>query len=100
MSAPRVIILSHKVWTERFGSDRSVVGRIVRVNGEPHEIVGVMPAGFRAALVTDAKLWRPQQLDPQKASRGVVVFHTIGKLRPGVTLDQAKASLGVLAARL
>ena len=100
MNAPRVVVLSHKVWTERFGSDPSVVGRVVPINGEPHEIVGVMPAGFRAALVTDANLWRPQQLDPVNAPRGVVVFHTIGKLRPGVSVTQARAALATLATRL
>ncbi len=100
MNAPRVVILSHTVWAQRFGSSPSVIGRVVPINGEPHEIVGVMPAGFRAALVTDAKLWRPQQLNAQKASRGTVVFHTIGRLRPGVSLAQARAALATQAARL
>jgi putative ABC transport system permease protein len=100
MNAPRVVVLSNKVWSQRFGSDPSVVGRVVPINGEPHEIVGVMPAGFRAALVTDAKLWRPQQLDPVTAPRGFVVFHTIGKLRQGVSVTQARAALATLAKRL
>ena len=45
-NAPRVVILSHGLWTRRFGGDRSVIGRAIPINGESHEIIGVMPAGF------------------------------------------------------
>jgi putative ABC transport system permease protein len=100
LNAPRVVILSHRIWTDRFGADPRAVGRMVTLNGEPHEIIGVMPAAFRPALVAGAKVWRPQQLDPAAPSRGAVVFHTIGTLAPGVSIGQARAALGLLAKRL
>ena len=99
-NAPRVVVLASQLWTERFGGDRSIIGRVVSINGEPHEIVGVLAPGFRPALATDARIWRPQQLDAQRASRNAVVFHTIGKLKAGVPLEQARAKLATLAARL
>ena len=98
--ARRVVILSHALWTSRFGADPAVVGRVVSISGEPHEIVGVMPASFRAAYVTNAALWRPLRWPTVNAPRHVAVGHTIGRLQPGVTLDQAHARLDSLAARL
>ena len=57
--APRVVILSDRVWRDRFNGDPAVIGRTVKISGENHEIVGVMPAAFVSAFVTDAALWRP-----------------------------------------
>jgi putative ABC transport system permease protein len=99
-NAPRVVVLSHSLWMERFGGDRSVVGRVIPINGENHEIIGVMPASFRAALVTNAGLWRPMRLNPANPQRSVAVFHTIGRLKTGVSLAQAKAALATLAKQL
>jgi putative ABC transport system permease protein len=98
--ARRVVILSHAVWTSRFGGDPAAVGRVVRINGEPHEIIGVMPKSFRSAYVTDAALWRPLRWPTVNAPRNVAVGHTIARLRPDVTLDQARSRLDALAARL
>ena len=70
------------------------------INGENHEIVGVMPPSFRAALVTSAGLWRPMRLNPANPPRNVAVFHTIGRLRTGVSLAQAKAALATLSKQL
>ncbi len=64
-NAPRVVVLSHKLWTQRFGADPSIVGRTVPINGESHEIIGVMPASFTPGLVTNAALWRPLRLNRQ-----------------------------------
>ena len=98
--ARRVVILSHALWTSRFGADPTAVGRVVTISGEPHEIVGVMPASFRAAYVTNAALWRPLRWPTVNAPRNVAVGHTIARLQAGVTLDQAHARLDALAARL
>ncbi|HYT73388.1 MAG TPA: ABC transporter permease [Vicinamibacterales bacterium] len=76
MGARRVVVLSETLWQRRFGGDPSAVGRIVSINGEPHEIVGVMPASFRPALVTRAAIWRPRQLDPGNAPRAAVAQRT------------------------
>jgi putative ABC transport system permease protein len=99
-NAPRVVVLSHSLWIQRFGGDPSVIGRVVPINGENHEIIGVMPASFRAALVTNAALWRPMRLNPANPPRNVAINHTIGRLRPGVSLAQAKAALATLSKQL
>src|SRR3954471_4562933 len=98
--APRVVVLSHGLWMRRFGGDPTVIGRQVPINGESHEIIGVMPAGFRPAWVSTAALWRPQQMARVNPSRNSAVNHTIGRLRPGMTIAQARASLATLARRL
>jgi len=98
--APRVVMLSHRLWTSRFGGDPSAVGRVVSINGEPHEIIGVMPASFKPAYLAGAALWRPLRWPTTNAPRNVAVGHTIGRLRADITLEQARARLDALAARL
>jgi putative ABC transport system permease protein len=99
-NAPRVVVLSHSIWLQRFGGDPAAVGRMVSINGENHEVIGVMPADFVDAYATDAKLWRPMRLNPANPSRNAAVFHTIGRLKAGLTLEQARAGLATLAKRL
>jgi len=99
-NAPRVVILSDRVWRDRFGSDPTVIGRTVKISGENHEIIGVMPRGFTSAFVTDALLWRPIRMNPTNPSRNSAVNHTIGRLTPGMTIEQARARLDALAKRL
>ena len=99
-NAPRVAVLSHALWTRRFGGDPSVVGRTTVINGESHEIIGVMPEGFRPVVVTNAALWRPQRMRPVNPSRNTAVNRTVGRLRRGVSLDAARVRLAALAARL
>jgi len=98
--AARVVILSHAIWMRRFGGDPSVIGRIVPINGENHEIIGVVPESFRPVLITSASLWRPMRLNPAHPSRSVAVFHTVGRLKTGVSLAQARGALDRLAQRL
>jgi putative ABC transport system permease protein len=99
-NAPRVTVLSHALWTRRFGGDPSVVGRSIPISGESHEVIGVMPAGFRSALVTNAALWRPQRMNAANPSRNSAVNRTVGRLKAGVSLEQARAGLDALAKRL
>ena len=99
-NAPRVVILSHGLWTRRFGGDRGVIGRAIRINGESHEIVGVMPAGFTPVYIPVAEMWRPLRLNPANPSRNSAVFHAFGRLREGVTIEQARARLDALAKHL
>lgn len=96
--AARVVVLGYDVWQGRFGGDPKVVGRTIRVNGLPTTIVGVMPEGFKFPF--NQQIWVPLVLDTLKQKRGegvdLVVF---GRLRPGVSLDQAQAEFATLAAR-
>jgi putative ABC transport system permease protein len=98
--APRVVVLSHDLWLRRFGGDRAVIGRHVEINGESHEIIGVMPTGFRPAWITSAELWRPMQMARVNPSRNTAMNHTIGRLRRGLTIEQARVGLATLAHRL
>src|SRR5690606_38047839 len=59
----RVVVLSHGLWQERFGGDPAAVGRSIRLDGESHTIVGVMPADFRFPSPT-TRLWVPAVFDP------------------------------------
>jgi putative ABC transport system permease protein len=99
-NAPRVVVLSHRLWVQRFGGDPSVVGRAIPINGESHEVIGVMPPSFTPGLVTDAALWRPMRMNPVNPSRHAAVNRTIGRLRAGVSFEQARAGLTALAKRL
>ncbi len=98
--APRVVVLSHDLWMRRFGGDGSILGRDIEINGESHEVIGIMPAGFRPAWITSAQLWRPMQMARVNPSRNTAMNHTIGRVRGGVTIEQARAGLATLARRL
>ena len=97
--APMTIVLGYGPWQRRFGGDPTVIGKVLRVNGRPATIIGVMPEKF--AFPSAQEVWVPLQLDPLKLKRGegqfVVAF---GRLRPGVTLAQAQAESGAIAKRL
>ena len=99
-NAPRVVVLSHRLWMQRFSGDRSIVGRAIPINGESHEVIGVMPPSFTPGLVTDAALWRPMRMNRVNPSRNAAVNRAIGRLRPGVSIEQARAGLAALAKRL
>jgi putative ABC transport system permease protein len=92
--APRVIILSDRVWRDRFKAERDVIGKQIMVNGTPHTIIGVMPPGFE--FPSQAGAWTTQRLDPL-ANRGNHSWQVMARLKPGVTIDQARDDLGRIA---
>jgi putative ABC transport system permease protein len=97
--APMTIILGYAAWQNRFGADPAIVGRTLRVNGEQAEVIGVMPEGFRFPV--DEEVWVPLRLDPLQLERGVgqnVMVY--GRLRDGVSIDQAMAEFTGIARRL
>lgn len=95
----RVAVLGYGMWQRRFGADSSVIGRVLRANGVPHTIVGVMPEGYR--FPDDAAIWLPLQLDPVGLPRGQGQWLTVvGRLREGVSEAQASADVDAVAARL
>ena len=97
--APQVVLVSDGLWQGRFGGDPGVLGRSIRVNGEPATIVGVMPPGFRFPLLQD--LWVNLRPDPTAVKRDegrrLEVF---GRLKPGVTMAGAGANLAAITRRL
>ncbi len=87
---PSVVVLSHRLWQKRFGGDEQILGRQLRLNGQNHEVIGVMPAIFR--YPTSADLWLPLQLDRDTRERGN--YLTIAaKLGAGTTLEAASREM-------
>jgi putative ABC transport system permease protein len=95
----RLAVISHGAWLRRFGGDRQVLGQFLRLDGELHEIVGVMPPGFQfPAGDPDVEVWSPLTLDPTAlASRPHRMYKTMGRLAPGATIDQARAEMAIIA---
>jgi putative ABC transport system permease protein len=99
-NAPPVAMMSYGLWQRRFGGDPAIVGSAVTLGGEPHQIIGIVPPGFRPIVTADAQIWRPLRLNTATPSRGAVVLRAVAKLPAGVPLERAQASADVLAARL
>jgi putative ABC transport system permease protein len=97
--ASRVVLLGHSLWRRRFDGDRGIIGRIVRIEGEPHTVVGVMPENFRVPM-EGAELWVPYALDPAKADRASHFLRVLARLKPSATIEQARAELNRIAERL
>lgn len=99
--ASHVAILSRGMWESRFAGDPQVVGRAIKLQGETYTVIGVMPAGFQFPLMGVANIWTPMALDDQqRADRNMSWFQAFGRLKPGVTQQQAAAEIAAIAARL
>jgi ABC-type antimicrobial peptide transport system permease subunit len=96
--APPNVVLGYKAWVDRFGSDRSVLGREVRVNGEPATIIGVMPDGFE--FPSNNEMWIPLTEDPLVTERGDSYVSAWGRLADGVDRDRAEAEIASVARQL
>ena len=92
-----VIVLSHRAWQRRFGSDPNVVGRAITLSSAPVTIVGVAPAGFQ--YPRDAEYWTPLAFQGNP-SRGGHFLAVLARLKPGVTVEQAGAEMKTIAERL
>jgi putative ABC transport system permease protein len=97
---PNVVILGHALWQRRFGGDASIVGRIVTLDDNPYTVIGVMPQQFENVLVPSAQLWSPLQygesFSPDSREWGHHL-RMVGRLRPGVSVDQAARELAAVA---
>ena len=94
----RVVILGDTVWKNRYGSDPGVLGKPIRINGEPAVIVGVMPAGIK--FPTNAELWTQIIPTAELEKRNNRTFAIAGRLRPGVSRATALSELNGVAAAL
>ncbi len=94
-----VAILSHNLWRNRFGGDPAVIGRTITLDGDPIEVVGVMPVDFAFRPQTD--LWRPLAFDFDVGNaRGAHWLNVVARLRKGTTFAQAQAGMRALARAL
>jgi predicted permease len=102
----RAVMLSYELWQSEFGAAAGIAGSAIDLDGTNYTVAGVMPRGFQFPLGHPSPaLWKSlaedaEGKDPKRAQRGFDVLGVIGRLRPGVTQEQAKAELSVIAANL
>jgi putative ABC transport system permease protein len=96
----QVAVLSYKMWQTRFGGDPSILNKTIALDGRSCAVIGVMPKDFN--FPADAELWVPMNFDryPGMKQRKAHFLRPIGRLKPGVTLAQAKADTDAIAQRL
>jgi predicted permease len=98
-SGEKVAILAYSMWRERYSADPKIIGKQIRVNGVPYSVIGVMPDGF--AFPNNDKIWVPLQTNPLATKRGEGDFVSVfGKLKPGMSLDQASVDVATIGKRL
>ena len=90
----KVVVLSYGLWKHRFAGDPAVIGRSLSLGNEPYTIIGVIGKQFLAE--PEADLWLPFQFEPVSSNMNIY-FHVAALLKPGVTLEQAKAQLKLAA---
>lgn len=95
---PDTVLISHNLWQRRFGSDPSLIGRQLRIDGTALTVVGVMPPDFRFPFQTD--LWWLNDRYFNRQNRGQRLDQSIGRLKPGVTVEQARVDLQRIATQL
>jgi putative ABC transport system permease protein len=97
----RVVVVTHGFWTRRLGGSAAALGTPLVLNGDTYTVVGVLPAAF-ILPVRDAELVAPfaMDTDPRRAARDAAFLRVVGRLRPGVTIEQARADLDAIMARL
>ena len=100
VDAPPAVILSGNLWRTRYGADPTVLGRTIRIDGIPSTVVGIMPP--EVGFPDRAELWLPLITLPEadRIRRGVRIIGGVGRLRPGVTIEQAAAELGGITTSL
>jgi len=99
--APPVVLLSHTVWQNRYGGDRSILGKTIHVNSEPATVVGIMPPGVEFPF--NSQVWLPLAERPTAQTRGGRASRLLmgyGRLADGVTIEQARSEMGALTTQL
>ncbi|HSC26369.1 MAG TPA: ABC transporter permease [Vicinamibacterales bacterium] len=94
-----VVVISEAVWRSQFGGDPDVIGRTLRLNDAPNEVIGVMPAGFVFPR-GGTGLWVPIAFTPQDAARDAHSFFVAGRLKDGTSLEQARAEFKAIGRKL
>jgi putative ABC transport system permease protein len=95
----RVVLLSYPFWQSRFGSDPSIVGRDILLDGEPYTVVGVLDKGGMFDR-SPAQVIKPLAFEPANMTRDFHWFSALGKLKAGVTLERARAEMDVIGRRI
>ncbi len=99
VGGPRTAIISHALWQRSFGGQADIIGKEIRINAQPFSVVGVMPQGyvFPPGSNEPTDVWTSFQFDPANpGGRGSHFLYLIGRLKPGVTLEQARGETAIL----
>ena len=91
-------VLSHRVWENRFGADPGLIGRTISLDGEAYTVIGVMPPGLFDRSWPD--LWAPLAFQPTDLTRDYHWLVSFARLKPGVTLEQARQQMNSIALRI
>ena len=96
------VILSYGLWQRQFGGDKNVLGRRIQLDSKTYTVAGVMPAGFQFApfWATRTQLWAPLALGPRASKRGGNSLRVFARLKPDVSLEQAREEFSAITARL
>ena len=97
-----VVLIGHRIWQERFNGDRSLIGQPLTLNGAPYTVIGVLPAAATAFPLNQVQIWVPRPaevpyLAPSQLNGGGFFFQAIARLRPEVSLTQAREAMNVIA---
>jgi len=108
--APDVAVIGHALWRDRFGADPAIVGKAITLDGKPHTVVGVLPPGFQLPaadrptaafeLTTRVDAIAPLRLPTDLGWVGDFNYVAIGRLKNGVSVEQARADLAVIQGRI
>jgi putative ABC transport system permease protein len=97
--APKVMLISERLWKKSFGGDPNIIGRDIRLDGTPHTVVGIMPPGFRFPSQSD--IWVPMAaVFGTNSNRGWRSDQAIARLKPDATVQSAQSEMSVIAERL
>ena len=95
--APRVVVVSHRLWTRKYGANAALLGTAVPIDGEPAEVIGIAPAWLDQAGTPD--LWMPARFNPDNPPTGAFGWNGIGRLKPSLRVDQGASALEPLVRR-
>jgi putative ABC transport system permease protein len=101
-----VVVISNRLWQKQFGGDPNILERSIRLNDRQYNIIGVMPAGFLFPIELEAPdIWMTLAIDaagedPQTANRGSHFMQVVGRLKDGVSIEQAQADVSVIGSQL
>src|SRR6185369_534949 len=100
--ADNVVVITDRFWARRFGSDPSIVGKNIQLDGKTVQVIGVMPPGFEHPILWGSiDFWQPLAFTPeQKNNRGTNYLSEFGRLKPGVTIQQAEQSMVTLVGNI
>jgi putative ABC transport system permease protein len=95
----RVVIISHALWVNQFGSDPDIINRSILLDNMPHAVIGVLAAGSAFDRAFN-QIWRPLAFEPSNMTRNFHWLVSFARIRPGVTFEQAQASMSAIGARI